>query len=130
MESERPELALRTTVRRVRPSRGTWMLTWRSRTGRSEGISRGTGTRSKLSRSTSKPRSVLPSSTTTISWRGWCRERKDSTAERMPISSLCIEVTTLIPGSVREPTSSSRPANGARRRWVAESTAARTTISR
>lgn len=48
----------------------------------------------------------------------------------MPTSSLCIAVTTLIPGIVRERTSSSRPAKGARRWWATKSTAASTIISR
>ena len=106
------------------------MLVGASRTGTSSGICRDTGTRSKARRSTSKPLSVLPSSTTITSWRGCCSDRKDSTATRMPTSSLCMGATTLMPGMVRERISSSRPAKGIRRRWATKSTAARTIITR
>ena len=68
--SERPEFSLRTSTSRVRPLRGTRTSVTAARVGTSVGSSRSTGTRSKAARSRSLVPSVLPSSTTTTSWRG------------------------------------------------------------
>ena len=68
--SERPEFSLRTSTSRVRPLRGTRTSVTAARVGTSAGSSRSTGTRSKAARSRSLVPSVLPSSTTTTSWRG------------------------------------------------------------
>ena len=68
--SERPEFSLRTRTSRVRPLRGTRTSVTAARVGTSVGSSRSTGTRSKAARRRSLVPSVLPSSTTTTSWRG------------------------------------------------------------
>jgi hypothetical protein len=54
----------------------------------SEGISRWTGTRSKAPRSTSNVASVLPSSTTTTSWRPKRSASKACTDVTITTSSL------------------------------------------
>ena len=128
--SERPEFSLRTSTSRVRPLRGTRTSTTAARMGTSAGSARSTDTRSKAARSRSAVPSVLPSSTTTTSCRGYRRASMACTEVTMPASSLYAGTITDTPGASWLATVSSWPERSARRRWWARSHAAKPMSSR
>ncbi len=104
-----PALRLRTTVRRVRPSAGVYTPSTSPSAGTSSGSSRGSWTRSNRRDKTSNVRSVLPSSTTMISCRGWRRASIACTAVTIPASSLYAGTTSETPCTRRLETRWSRP---------------------